>query len=103
MCKDFHTQAGLHMMPLSNTYHHMDTIQKKPGLWTYDSSPITFTLEVDNFGVKYSGKKHTLHIKAYLEGKYKVTTDWYEKIYVGISLTWNYYKGTVQLAMPRYF
>ena len=30
--------------------------RKPPGLWTQDSFPIEFTLVVNDFGVKYSGK-----------------------------------------------
>ena len=46
---------------------------KTPVLWTPDSYPINFTLVVDNFGVKYSGKEHALHLKSALEDKYRVT------------------------------
>ena len=51
-------------------YHHSS---KPPGLCKHNSRPIKFTLVVDEFGVKYSGKEHTLHLKAELETKYKVT------------------------------
>ena len=44
--------------------------------WKENSQPINFTLVVDNFGVKYLGKEHALHLKASLETKYKVTKDW---------------------------
>ena len=56
----------------------MDTrpLSKIPGLWKHNSRPINFTLVVDDFGVKYSGKDHALHLKAELETKYKVTIDW---------------------------
>ena len=50
-------------------------------------SPLTFTLVVDDFGVKYDRKEHTLNLKTALEAKYKVTTYWYEKLYVRIWLT----------------
>ena len=64
-------------------YH---TSSKNTGLWKHNSQPINFTLLVDDFGVKYSGKDHALHLKAELELKYKVTTDWEEKLYIGIAL-----------------
>ena len=57
---------------------------------------------VDDFGVKYSGKEHAIHLKASLETIYKVTTDWEGKFYIGIALKWEYEKGTVQLSMPGY-
>ena len=49
---------------------------KNPVLWKHNSQPIKFTLVVDGFGVKYSGKDHALHLKAALETKYKVTITW---------------------------
>ena len=57
---------------------------------------------VDDFWVKYSGKEHSLHLKSALEDKYKVTTDWEGKLYIGIALKWDYEKGTVQLSIPGY-
>ncbi len=38
-----------------------------PGLWTQDTQPIQFTLVVDDFGVKYVGKEHALHLHKVLE------------------------------------
>jgi len=33
-----------------------------PGLWRYTTRPITFSLVVDDFGVKYVGKEHAEHL-----------------------------------------
>jgi hypothetical protein len=38
-----------------------------PCLWRHDTHPIQFTLVIDDFGVKYVGKKHALHLKHILE------------------------------------
>jgi hypothetical protein len=46
------------------------------GLWTHDTQPIQFTLVVDDFGVKYIGKEHTLHLHKVLEAHYQLTCDW---------------------------
>ena len=62
------------------------TSSKTPGLWTHKNRPINFTLVVYDFGVKYSGKERALHLKAELDDKYKVTTDWEVKLYIGIAL-----------------
>ena len=43
--------------------------RKTLGLWTHNSCPIKFTLVVDDFGVKYLGKKRTLHLKSEIEDK----------------------------------
>ena len=33
-----------------------------PGLWRHTWRPVSFTLVVDDFGVKYVGKKHAWHL-----------------------------------------
>ena len=38
-----------------------------PGLWKHDTQPIQFTLVVDDFGVKYIGKEHAVHLQKMLE------------------------------------
>jgi hypothetical protein len=35
-----------------------------PGLWRHVTRPIQFTLVVDDFGIKYEGKKHLDHLIA---------------------------------------
>ena len=73
-----------------------------PGLWKHATRPIQFTLAVDNFGVKYEGKQHALHLKKTLEDHYKITTDWTGARYIGITLDWDYKKRQVHLSMPGY-
>jgi hypothetical protein len=34
------------------------------GLWTHDNRPISFSLVVDDFGVKYVGREHAEHLMA---------------------------------------
>jgi hypothetical protein len=34
------------------------------GLWTHDTCPISFSLVVDDFGVKYVGREHAEHLMA---------------------------------------
>lgn len=34
-----------------------------PGLWRHMWRPVTFTLVVDNFGIKFKGEEHTTHLK----------------------------------------
>jgi hypothetical protein len=38
-----------------------------PGLWLHKTRPITFSLVVDDFGVKYVGRQHTEHLVAALK------------------------------------
>ncbi len=41
-----------------------------PGLWRHLTRPISFTLVVDNFGVKYVRKEHDQHLITCLKEKY---------------------------------
>jgi Tat protein secretion system quality control protein TatD with DNase activity len=60
-----------------------------PGLWKHKTRPIQFTLVVDDYGVKYVGQEHAIHLKQVLEEHYKVTMDWAGERYVGIHLKWD--------------
>ena len=80
-------------------YHQSKLV---PGLWKHEWRPIQFTLVVDDFGVKYVGKEHALHLKSTLEDNYGVTTEWDGKRYIGITLDWDYKRRQVHLSMPGY-
>jgi hypothetical protein len=46
-----------------------------PGLWTNKTQPISFTLVVDGFGVKYVEKEHTMHLISIIKEHYKISED----------------------------
>jgi hypothetical protein len=73
-----------------------------PGLWAHRSRPIQFTLVVDDFGVKYVGKEHAEHLITVLQQNYETSIDWTGSLYCGITLTWDYEKRTLDIAMPGY-
>ena len=73
-----------------------------PGLWRHQTRPISFTLVVDDFGVKYVGKEHADHLIASIKKKYELTEDWTGDLYCGIKLKWDYDNRTVDLSMPGY-
>ena len=73
-----------------------------PGLWRHEWQPITFTLVVDDFGVKYVGKEHADHLVASLKTKYKLVEDWDGDLYCGIKLNWDYAVRTLDISMPGY-
>ncbi len=80
-------------------YHeHANT----PGLWYHETRPISFTLVVDDFGVKYVGKEHANHLIDCLKKTYKLTEDWTGSLYCGITLEWNYTDRYVDISMPGY-
>ena len=73
-----------------------------PGLWKHVSRPISFTLVVDDFAVKYVNKHNADHLVAALKGKYKISKDWTGILYCGIDLRWDYTNRTLYLVMPGY-
>jgi hypothetical protein len=73
-----------------------------PGLWTHKSRPISFTLVVDDFGVKYVGKEHAMHLISILKEHYEISEDWTGSKYIGITFDWDYTKRQVHLSMPGY-
>ena len=73
-----------------------------PGLWTHDTRPVTFTLVVDDFGVKYVGKEHAEHLMSVLKEHYTITEDWAGEKYIGMDIRWDYNKKQVHLAMLGY-
>jgi hypothetical protein len=57
-----------------------------PGLWKHTTRPISFTLVVDNFGVKYMRKEDIDHLIKAIKDKYELTKDWDGDLYCGIRL-----------------
>ena len=47
-----------------------------PGFWKHQWRPISFTLVVDDFGVKYVGKEHAEHLLNTLKQHYKIESNW---------------------------
>jgi hypothetical protein len=73
-----------------------------PGLWLHHTRPISFTLVVDDFAVKYVGKQHNEHLRNALLKTYELTTDWTATVYSGIILRWDYKNRTCDISMPGY-
>jgi hypothetical protein len=73
-----------------------------PGLWLHKTRPISFTLVVDDFAVKYVGKQHAEHLRNALLRNYEPTTDWTATVYSGMTLKWDYDKRTYDISMPGY-
>jgi len=76
--------------------------KRTPGLWLHKTRKISFTLVVDDFGVKYIDKTDALHLINALETHYPLKIDWTGSKYIGIDLDWDYEKRTVKLSMKDY-
>jgi hypothetical protein len=72
------------------------------GLWLHKTRPISFTLIVDDFAVKYVGKHHAEHLRNALLRTYELATDWTATVYSGMTLKWDYNKLICNIYMPGY-
>ena len=66
--------------------------------------PLSFSLVVDDFGVKYIGKKHADNLIEPIRKYISVDVDCTGGLYCGIKLEWNYYqKKSVDLSISKFF
>jgi hypothetical protein len=73
-----------------------------PGLWLQKTRPLSFTLVINDFMVKYLAKQHAHHITKALMKTYELTTDWTATVYSGVTLKWDYNNRTCDISMPGY-
>jgi hypothetical protein len=73
-----------------------------PGMWLHKTRPISFTLVVDDFAVKYVGKQHAEHLRNALLRTYELITNWTATVYSGMTLKWDYDTRTCDISMPVY-
>ena len=73
-----------------------------PGFFLHVDRPISFTLCVDDFGIKYANRADAEYLIKTLESHYDITTDWTGCQYIGLTLDWDYIQSTVDISMPGY-
>jgi len=73
-----------------------------PGLFKHTSRPVQFSLVVDDFGIKYTGKDNLDHLISTIKKHYDISVDLEGSLYCGITLQWNYKKEFVDISMPGY-
>ena len=98
-------QAGLLAQELLETRlnkHRYKQSEIIPGLWRHKTKNITFTLVIDNFGVKYTMKEDAQHLISILKQHYQITEDWSRNKYIGLTLDWDYENKKGHLSMPGY-
>jgi hypothetical protein len=59
------------------------------GLWKHDTRPNSFSLVVDDFGVKYVGREHAEHLMECIKNNYNISSDWNSSAYCGLTLEWD--------------
>jgi len=73
-----------------------------PGLWRHDYQPISCTLCVDDFSIKYAGRKHAEHLVSILSEHHKCSHDWDGQRYLGMTINWDYTGRAVHASMLDY-
>ncbi len=82
--------------------HGYKQIKIIPGYCTHTWQPISFTLFVENVGVKYTCRKDAKDLLAILRNNYELSEDWEGKRYIGLTLNWDYVQREFHLSMPGY-
>jgi hypothetical protein len=90
-------QKGMHGLPqagiltqelleqrLNKHGYHQSPIT--PGLWRHYFCPISFTLCIDNFGIKYIGREHVEHLSGILKEQNKCSQAWSGARYLGMTI-----------------
>jgi hypothetical protein len=77
-------------------------VRQTPGLWRHIDRRTTFTLAVDDFGIKFFSRTDADHLFAALSTKYALTKDWSGSSYLGFKINWHYDAGYVDISMPGY-
>jgi hypothetical protein len=82
---------------LENGYHETNT----PCLFRHEDNETTFTLIVDDFGIKYTTQKGIDHLIAVLRSLYKIKINWKGDKYIGFNIVFHRDKRKVHLSMPK--
>ena len=91
---------------LSKHDYHED--KDTHGFFKHLTRPVSFTLVVDDFGIKCSvaGREHVQHLHDALRELYEITIDWSGTKYIGYTLKWDLNvdkaERKVTLSMPGY-
>ena len=65
--------------------HNYVKTEHTEGLFRHKTREISFTLVVDDFGIKHIDKADVDHLNSIIREKYKYKVDWEAKQYIGIS------------------
>jgi hypothetical protein len=82
--------------------HSYYKCKNTPVLWKHRTQPISFTLVVNDFGIKYERQEDIDHLIASIKAKYKVNKDWTDNLYCGIKLNGDYKNCPLDISMPGY-
>ncbi len=72
------------------------------GLWKHDWWPISFSLCVNDFSIKYVEREHAKHIPKILNKQYTCSIDWDRMRSLGMNMDWDYDGRRVHISMLDY-
>ena len=79
-----------------------EPMQCKPGLWRHTTRPTTFTLAVDDFGIKYFTQADLEHLLTSVRKYCNIKVDPTGTNYCGLKIEWNYDQQHVDISIPGY-
>ena len=82
--------------------HGYVVVSHNPGLFRHVTRPVSFTLVVDDFGIKYVNKCDWDHLLYVLKLKYDITSYISGYLYCNLNLVWDYNKRNAVLSIPNY-
>jgi hypothetical protein len=73
-----------------------------PCLFRHVTRPISFTLVVDDFGIKYTNRQDVDHLLNAIHEEYKTTEDWDGSKYLGMTIEHDIDARAITVSMPGY-
>lgn len=83
-------------------YDGYKPIPQTDSYWQHTKYPTIFCRYVDDFSVKKFQNNDLQNLISSLIKYYKISTDFSGKNYCGLTITWNYDNGYVDVSMPDY-
>ena len=81
--------------------HGYAPVAHPPGLWTHTTLPNTFTLAVDDFGIKLFDADNATHLLDALQNNYSITVVPSGSKYCRLIIKWNHPGNYVNISMPN--
>jgi hypothetical protein len=82
--------------------HGYTQCENTPCIFRHAIRTTTFSLVVDDYGVKYNNKEDAEHLIAALQTKNAIKINWNGDKFLGLKLDWNHADGYVELSPPGY-
>jgi hypothetical protein len=72
------------------------------GLWKHETRPVWFSLVVDDFDIKCTGRDNAEHLIVSIKKNHDISSDWTGSAYCSLKLDCDYANGTIDLSLHGY-